>query len=682
MKKLFLLICLLSLTSSFSQTEEKLKVKFNGDAQVESGSFYAGLEFHHSSPLPQRISFYYPVANSIDLSRDYWKRDSSFVMAIGLETDGKKEWLGHENYPYTLTPYSVAFSKEEKERAVNISYEFCKDKPAFVLTIEVKNNSGAEKSYKLLTELQLSLRTSHTFSIKDKASTHFDKSSGTLFANFNDTGTQNAELFVLNAGEKPSAVSGRSSITSLPLENDTWRDNSSFVFPGEFHSEQMPGIPAAKFLYEKKLKPGESLKIVQVIGSAAQGEGKNFAGYLEQNYQKEVQLFNDYVISYAEDKPVKTGDEILDRSILWSKAVLAVNKHYIDGTIQPMPCPAEYNFYFTHDVLLTDLAAVYFDSARVKNDLDFIISHADKDHVIPHAYYWKDSAFVTELATPDNWNHFWFIIMSGLYTGKYGDKKFAEELYPCVSKSISETLKGYKDSVMYAYRPDWWDIGRNYGPRSFMTILAIKAIDEYNRLAGLAGKKDDTSLETISHNLRAGLSSKLWDADKKYLMNYFEDGSQDIHYYMGSLLAAHFNTIGSDKINELVNTASGILLDPKLGLYTVYPMDFQNLGEYLKLVGNEAGDPHKYINGGIWPHGNAMYALALIAAGKRDEAINFMKTTMTLDGIINSPNGQPALYEYRNSNKNNPAEYGKVDKPQFMWAAGWYLYCIYELYGK
>jgi len=51
---------------------------------------------------------------------------------------------------------------------------------------------------------------------------------------------------------------------------------------------------------------------------------------------------------------------------------------------------------------------------------------------------------------------------------------------------------------------------------------------------------------------------------------------------------------------------------------------------------------------------------------------------MTIDGIKESPNGQPAMYEYRNSNFNNPAEYGKVDKHQFMWAAGWYLYCIYE----
>src|SRR5437870_13328446 len=45
--------------------------------QVEVGGRYVGAEFHRSRPLPSRISFYYPVANSIDLSTDYLRRDES-----------------------------------------------------------------------------------------------------------------------------------------------------------------------------------------------------------------------------------------------------------------------------------------------------------------------------------------------------------------------------------------------------------------------------------------------------------------------------------------------------------------------------------------------------------------------------------------------------------------------------
>jgi len=48
---------------------------------------------------------------------------------------------------------------------------------------------------------------------------------------------------------------------------------------------------------------------------------------------------------------------------------------------------------------------------------------------------------------------------------------------------------------------------------------------------------------------------------------------------------------------------------------------------------------------------------------------------------MNSPNGQPAMYEYRNGNPHDPAVYGKVDKPSFLWAGGWYLYSMYHLLG-
>ena len=56
----------------------------------------------------------------------------------------------------------------------------------------------------------------------------------------------------------------------------------------------------------------------------------------------------------------------IDKSYLWAKGILAANKHYIDNNIVPMPCPAEYNFYFTHDVLVTDYAAVNFDFPELK----------------------------------------------------------------------------------------------------------------------------------------------------------------------------------------------------------------------------------------------------------------------------------------------------------------------------
>jgi len=131
----------------------------------------------------------------------------------------------------------------------------------------------------------------------------------------------------------------------------------------------------------------------------------------------------------------------------------------------------------------------------------------------------------------------------------------------------------------------------------------------------------------------------------------------------------------------MINTAKKNLVDEKTGVFNVYPMDFNELKDYLHFCGDEMGAPFYYLNGGIWYHGNAWYALALIAAGKNDSALKFIEETMTLDGIMKGPNGQPTMYECRNGNSKDPEVYGKVDKPQFLWAAAWYLYTLYNLLG-
>ncbi|MGK9476272.1 hypothetical protein [Melioribacter sp. OK-6-Me] len=131
----------------------------------------------------------------------------------------------------------------------------------------------------------------------------------------------------------------------------------------------------------------------------------------------------------------------------------------------------------------------------------------------------------------------------------------------------------------------------------------------------------------------------------------------------------------------MLNKAKKHLLNEEVGIYNVFPMDFNELTGYWNFVGNEAGDKYYYLNGGIWYHNNAWYALALSSSGKKEEAFDFLKKIMTIDGIINAPGGQPAMYEVRNGNKNDMINYGTVDKPQFLWAAGWYLYTLYHIYG-
>ncbi|MBN2601515.1 MAG: hypothetical protein JXR87_05950, partial [Candidatus Marinimicrobia bacterium] len=626
------------------------KVNFTGDARIEVGGPFIGAEFHHSYPAPQRISFFYPVANSIDISSDYWFRDTTLAMEIGLKIgDNDRKNISWTSTSFNLTPYNVEFNQENCQ----VSYQFCKNKPAMVVSIKLTNTCKQTDVYELDTRLINSLRTCHTFRWIQPVQTDYNSENGTAITRYNDDEISTIVVFVTNAAEKPTLLEPDSNVTT--------------------------------FLYRKELQPGDQMQIVQILGSCYSDEVSGMVDYLGKNYQDEIDQYEQYVNDKATNEyTFNTADSVFDQSVYWAKAMLASLDHYIDGEFVPMPCPAEYNFYFTHDVLVTDLAAVNFDLPRVKRDLKFILDHATEDFIIPHAYYWKDGDYRTEYADSNNWNHFWFIQVAASYLRHSGDKDMLETSYPYLTKSLEYALHSKEDDgLLYAYYLDGWDIGHNFGPRAFMTILAIKGIRDYVYISSVLNKNMDQLLEyeLLAERMEQALIEKLWYDKTGFLVNYYENGEIDPHYYAGSLLSAHFGLLDDEKRTQLISTASEKLVDPKIGVYTVYPPDFHLLGDFLKFKGNEVGPPYHYANGGVWNHCNAWYCLGLMAIGQRSEAAEFIRRNMTLDGIINSPNGQPAMYEYRCSNKDDNDVYGKIDKPTFLWAAGWYLYSLYHLYG-
>ncbi len=654
--------------------------------QIEVGSPYVGIEIHKSFPLLNRLSFYYPVANSIDISEDYWKRENFRIISIGLKVgDSEKRFLKNQIYKVSQTPYSVSFSGYDLNSEIKIKYEFCKNEPAMVITYEITNTSDSKKDYEVYTRLETTLRTSHTYKTIDSAYTEYQESGSIIRVNYPFVETGNSQIFVINTGMEPSSFTTKKEIGNGFENLDDWWLKNNSPLPQQIITKKKFSKPVAAFIYKKQLSPKESVKIIQIVGSSLISEAKEKTEYLLANYQKEVQEYENYILKESLDKNViVTGDKDFDFTSRWAKAVLTTNAHFLNGQIVPMPAQAEYNFYFTHDALLTDLAAVNFDLNRVKNDLKYIISLADTNKTIPHAYYWKDTEYKTEYAGTENWNHFWFSLVSARYLRHSGDLEFLNQLYPYIEQSIKTALKNKgKDDLMWSFRPDWWDIGNNFGPRAYMTILAIRALREFNYISASL-KKENSKLQfynELANRMNKNLIDSLWDDKLNYLISYFEDGSKDTHIYMGSLLASHFNLLDADKNLKLITTAKENLLDEKLGIYTLFPMDLHLLIGYMKFAGNEAGEPYHYANGGIWPHGNSWYALSLISNGLKEDAFQFIKKTMTLNGIINSPNGQPALYEYRISDKNNPAIYGKIDKPQFLWAGGWYFYTLYNLFG-
>lgn len=624
--------------------------------QIEVGGPYAGIEFHHGSVEPSRISFFYPVANSIDLSGDYWTRGDNPVLTVRLKRPAI-DLAGETPYRCKLTPYSVTFMRDSKLIRISVSYRFCMDKPALVMMITLTNDSSAVEEFSLDTSLETSVKTSSTFALKDQVRQEYDADRNAIYATHREPETQNAVIFAVNAGEHSTSHSFTDTTT---------------------------GRAVAAFRYGHTLAPGQTLSIVQIIGTCRSGEEREMADYLRGNYQKEIEEYERSIVKKVHDQGmIATGIDSLDRTALWAKATIAANAHYLEGRLVPMPCPAEYNLFFTHDTLQTDFEAINLDPARVKRDLLFIAGLADKNGVIPHARYWKDDHFHTEYAGADNWNHFWFLTVSAKYLRHTGDTETLKILYPLLLKSVKLIRSNCKENIIYANRPDWWDIGDSFGARSYMTIHAIRSFREFayictvlDRDHGEARKCEDTA-----EAMQKQLIERLWDGERGYLFNNYGDGKLDSHYYMGSLLAAHYGLLDSDRLNAMIETAKKKLLQENTGIFNVYPMDFLELGDLFHFRGDEAGRPFYYLNGGIWYHGNAWYALALMAAERNDEALAFIEKIMTLDGIACGPGGQPALYECRNGDSSDSRDFGRVDKPQFLWAAAWYLYAVQNLFG-
>ena len=152
-----------------------------------------------------------------------------------------------------------------------------------------------------------------------------------------------------------------------------WITDSTSKLNRELISSSQPGKPVAAFLYREEIAPDDSMIIVQIIGSCPRGEVKKRMSFLSGAWRQEVAEYDNYIVQKAEkESHFITGDRWLDRSAIWARGLIAANAHDIDGHVVPMPCPAEYNFFFTHDLLLTDIGAVNFDLQRVKRDLLYI----------------------------------------------------------------------------------------------------------------------------------------------------------------------------------------------------------------------------------------------------------------------------------------------------------------------
>ncbi|MBN1154238.1 hypothetical protein JXB12_04885 [candidate division KSB1 bacterium] len=627
-------------------------------AIVEIGGRFVGLEFHQGRPVPSRISFYYPKANSIDLSTDYWVRWQSMPLELILTSDHEIDTLGQISTKQAYTPFDLNAWHMTNDYEINYTWQVCHDLPVLVFKINIKNLAKNVRTLSVASSLNPTFRTSHTYAWREAHDVTYGKNHSLGTAHFSYVDTDTVTLFVANHG--------------YPPDNETSSDESAV----KHHR--------ISFNYSGILDCQEEIEIIQIIGVVGSAEYDDALLRSLENWEKDSEdnLKRVLDVSYT-NSFFNVCDSSLQKTLHWSKALIASNIHYLDGHLLIMPCPAQYNFFFTHDFLLTSLGVLYYDLDFVKNGFEFLYQISHQDSTLAHAYYWKDTTYVTEFCGNDNWNHLWFIISSASYLKHSGDVNTIEKLFPVISKSLRSIMKSKNaEQLMISSRPDWWDIGNVYGARTYLTSLTYKAIQDYAYICSRLDHDEQnlTNLIDIAAGMKSSLVEKLWDADKKYLFNNLNSNTMDYHYYSGSLVATFFDLLDAEKRNDLLMTAREQLLDENIGIRNAMPPDFHELIPDYKFNGLEVGMPWFYFNGAVWPQGNAWYILGLIANNEIELARESLHRYMTLDGIEKSPNGQPSFYEYRITDKESP-RYGEIDKPAFTWAAGFYIHALYRLSG-
>ena len=197
-------------------------VRYNGmHGQVEAGGPLAGVECHDSKPFPSRISFYTPVANSIDLSTDYWKRGDSRPVVVGVRVDAQpKRWLGKEPWAYMLSPHTVTFERTENDLQYTVRHDFGTRTVATAMSITIRNTGSSTHELELYTHTVLALRSCQTYARFGTAHTRYDAKQHAVIADFDEPQIARAAVIVQNTGLAPVAWS--TSAEELAIADSGW----------------------------------------------------------------------------------------------------------------------------------------------------------------------------------------------------------------------------------------------------------------------------------------------------------------------------------------------------------------------------------------------------------------------------------------------------------------------------
>ncbi len=80
-----------------------------------------------------------------------------------------------------------------------------------------------------------------------------------------------------------------------------------------------------------------------------------------------------------------------------------------------------------------------------------------------------------------------------------------------------------EDDLIYAQRPDWWDIGNVYGAKTYITTLMYKALQDYVYIATQLEIENEplSGYLQLVENMKNQLVEKLWDDEAGFLFKFY-----------------------------------------------------------------------------------------------------------------------------------------------------------------
>lgn len=211
----------------------------------------------------------------------------------------------------------------------------------------------------------------------------------------------------------------------------------------------------------------------------------------------------------------------------------------------------------------------------------------------------------------------WYIIGHYVYANRYNDYSLLSECKPSIDKAFLWLI--YQDTGndgMLDQQPtsDWQDAF----PHKYGHCINTQAL--YYGALRLAGREEEAAI------LQNKVNSELWGENFDHYYPYrwknhreFEEKGKWFDS-LGNLLSIYFGLADKKRANKILNHIFEYNINKPYPVKTVFPPIYPGNPDWKEYYwADDAGEPTKYLNGGIWPYNGGFFVtcLAMMKGRKR-----------------------------------------------------------------